>query len=87
MLLANPNNPLANVDCDGDGQSNATECSNGTDPGDACSNNYTSAQLCAYVTGNPTSPLATADCDNGGISNLLECQNETIHLIQVMSVI
>ncbi len=75
MLLANPNNPLANVDCDGDGQSNATECSNGTDPGDECSNNYTSAQLCAYVTGNPTSPLATADCDNGGISNLVECQN------------
>jgi len=75
LLTANPANPLANVDCDGDGQSNATECSNGTDPGDECSNSYTASQLCAYVILNPLGPLALADCDNGGISNVVECQN------------
>ncbi|MBK7468386.1 MAG: hypothetical protein IPJ43_17180 [Saprospiraceae bacterium] len=27
-LAVNPTSPLANVDCDGDGQTNATECTN-----------------------------------------------------------
>ncbi|MBK7226309.1 MAG: hypothetical protein IPH96_13230 [Saprospiraceae bacterium] len=64
------------MDCDGDGQTNATECTNNTDPLDPCSNTYTTAAtLCAYVTANPTSPLALADCDNGGIINIIECQN------------
>ncbi|MGB3131307.1 MAG: DUF4347 domain-containing protein, partial [Saprospiraceae bacterium] len=50
------NTALGTLDCDGDGQTNATECTNGTDPTDECSNTYTSAQICAYVTSNPTSP-------------------------------
>ncbi|MBK7226318.1 MAG: hypothetical protein IPH96_13275 [Saprospiraceae bacterium] len=29
-LAVNPLSPLANVDCDGDGQTNATECANNT---------------------------------------------------------
>ncbi len=69
------NTALGTLDCDGDGQTNATECTNGTDPTDECSNTYTLAQICAYVTANPTSPLALADCDNGGISNIIECEN------------
>ncbi|MBK9995056.1 MAG: hypothetical protein IPP01_14020 [Saprospiraceae bacterium] len=52
------NTALGTLDCDGDGQTNATECTNGTDPTDECSNTYTSAQICAYVPANPTSPLA-----------------------------
>ncbi|MBK7226315.1 MAG: hypothetical protein IPH96_13260 [Saprospiraceae bacterium] len=44
---------MANVDCDGDGQTNTVECTNNTDPGDPCSNTYTSAQICTYVIANP----------------------------------
>ncbi|MBK9995063.1 MAG: hypothetical protein IPP01_14055 [Saprospiraceae bacterium] len=33
-LAVNPTSPLANVDCDGDGQTNTVECTNNTDPGD-----------------------------------------------------
>ncbi len=76
ILTSNPSSPLATLDCDGDGQTNATECTNGTDPLDPCSNTYTTAAtMCAYVLANQTSPLALADCDNGGISNIIECQN------------
>ncbi|MBK7226319.1 MAG: hypothetical protein IPH96_13280 [Saprospiraceae bacterium] len=35
-LAVNPTSPLANVDCDGDGQTNTVECTNNTDPGDPC---------------------------------------------------
>ncbi|MBK7226307.1 MAG: hypothetical protein IPH96_13220 [Saprospiraceae bacterium] len=31
-LAVNPTSPLANVDCDGDGQTNTVECTNNTDP-------------------------------------------------------
>ena len=73
ILALNPSSPLATLDCDGDGQTNATECTNGTDPLDPCSNTYTTAAaMCAYVTANPMSPIALADCDNGGISNIIE---------------
>ncbi|MBK7468380.1 MAG: hypothetical protein IPJ43_17150 [Saprospiraceae bacterium] len=74
-IALNPTGGLAKSDCDGDGQTNATECTNNTDPTDACNKSYTSAQICTYVIANPLSPLALADCDNGGIINLIECQN------------
>lgn len=36
LLMAEPTNPLATMDCDGDGEDNATECANGTNPSDPC---------------------------------------------------
>jgi len=75
-VINNPSFSVATLDCDGDGNSNLDECTNGTDPGDPCDYIYaTSMDLCAYILANPTSPLALADCDNGGISNIIECQN------------
>ncbi|MBK7226316.1 MAG: hypothetical protein IPH96_13265 [Saprospiraceae bacterium] len=44
-MAVNPTSPLANVDCDGDGQTNTVECTNNTDPGDPCSNTYISTNL------------------------------------------
>ncbi|MBK7468378.1 MAG: hypothetical protein IPJ43_17140 [Saprospiraceae bacterium] len=37
LIAANSLNPLLNIDCDGDGLMNSTECLIGTDPGDPCS--------------------------------------------------
>ena len=45
LLDNEPTNPLGNVDCDGDGVTNATECNDGTDPTDHCSFNDTSITL------------------------------------------
>ncbi|MEZ4907787.1 MAG: hypothetical protein R2771_09170 [Saprospiraceae bacterium] len=76
IVTANPSNPLATLDCDEDGETNAIECANNTDPGDPCDNSYVDgAEVCAYVMANQTSALALADCDNGGIDNLTECTN------------
>jgi len=76
ILATDPDNPLASEDCDGDGISNAQECSDGTNPTDPCSNRYpTTAAYCNFILSNPTSMLALADCDGGGVSNLLECQH------------
>ncbi len=60
-------------DIDGDGISDAIELQLGTNPTDPCSNNYTGAELCAFIQANPNSPLATADCDGGGVINGIEC--------------
>ena len=73
----NPLNPADDVedDFDGDGISDNIEISLGTDPSDPCSNNYTPAELCAFIANNPNGPLANADCDNGGKINSVECAN------------
>ncbi len=36
IIAGNPTHPLANVDCDGDGVTNITECVDSTDPEDPC---------------------------------------------------
>jgi len=61
------------LDCDGDGQTNATECDAGTDPLDECSNSYAEgAEVCAAIDGGATA-LGDADCDGGGETNADEC--------------
>ncbi len=75
-LSATDDNPVTTEpdgDFDGDGITDNIEATLGTDPNDPCSNNYTAAELCAFITNNPNSPLATADCDNGGVINSVEC--------------
>jgi len=36
VINADPSDPLANLDCDGDGATNGDECNDGTDPSDPC---------------------------------------------------
>jgi len=79
-IAANPNSPLATLDCDNGGVNNATECGMGGDPfdfvDDSCENFEASDQdLCTYITANPNSPLAFLDCDDGGVDNATECGN------------
>ncbi len=76
LLAANPDNPLADMDCDGDGWSNEQECTNvpPSDPAITCDHSYTSMDsMCIFIMENPDSPLAHADCDLGGITNDIEC--------------
>ena len=71
MEIANGNTDLGMADCDGDGQDNALECSQGTDPSNSCDNTLSQADFCALVASNPA--IAALDCDNGGIDNETEC--------------
>jgi len=78
LISDNPNIPLANLDCDGGGVSNAVECGVGNDPADS-SDDCASAVLadlniCLLIAANPSHPLADEDCDGGGVSNIVECQ-------------
>ncbi len=78
ILAADPNSPLANQDCDGDGFGNADECNRGSDPIDGCSiPEGESLDICALLALNPNSPLGMFDCDNGGVDNATECENGT----------
>lgn len=45
LINADPNSPLADLDCDGDGVTNADECTDGTDPLDPCDYYDTSITL------------------------------------------
>jgi len=56
ILLPDPNDPLANIDCDGDGVVNMTECNDKTDPLDPCS----------FEDGSVTEPVTAnqSDCLN-----------------------
>ncbi len=78
ILTANPSDILATLDCDGDGDTNAEECDNGTDPTDPCdSSNTTREDICLDIANNPTGALATSDCDGDGDTNAEECDNGT----------
>ena len=78
ILAANPNSPLANQDCDGDGFSNIDECNRGSDPVDGCSvPEGETLDICALLALNPDSPIGMFDCDNGGVDNATECENGT----------
>ena len=55
LLAADANNTLATEDCDGDGEDNGTECANGTDPTDPCSNSYADGDaVCAAIAAGAT---------------------------------
>ena len=79
ILAANPNHPLATLDCDGGGIDNLTECNFGGDPtmpADDCTiAANANVDVCALIAANPNHPLAQADCDGGGVSNIIECAN------------
>jgi len=77
IIGANPDNPLAKLDCDSGGVDNYTECSNGgdpSDPDDDCQTAIVAAiDICVVINGDPNHPWASLDCDNGGIDNSTEC--------------
>ena len=79
LISADPTHPLAALDCDGGGVSNANECASGENPlewADDCQSAIDlGLDLCAFILANPTSLTALADCDGGGVNNLTECQN------------
>jgi len=80
-LTADPNHPLASLDCDNGGVINIIECNQGTDP-TAPSDDCEAAQagaidICALLADNADHPLASLDCDNGGVINIIECDNGT----------
>ncbi len=79
LLLVDPNQALAQEDCDNGGISNIKECMAGTNPAqgadDCIAAIHVQADICTILSNNPNSGLATADCDNGGITNLIECNN------------
>jgi len=79
LIGANPNHPLATLDCDDGGVDNYTECQNGGDPivtEDDCEvAAVEGVDICAVIGNNPNHPWATMDCDRGGVDNQTECQN------------
>jgi len=79
IIGAEPDHPLATLDCDNGGVDNYTECSNGGDPADPADDCETAIvaeiDICAILNGDPNHPWATLDCDNGGIDNGTECGN------------
>ncbi len=77
VIAADPNHPIATLDCDNGGVDNATECNTGEDPLDP-SDDCQSAidgniNICALINLDPNHPMASLDCDNGGIINIVEC--------------
>jgi len=76
-LLVNPTHPLANLDCDGGGITNAAECASGENPfdhSDDCKTAVdTNLDLCAMIGADPSHPFAGQDCDGGGVNNIIEC--------------
>jgi len=78
ILIADPNSPLADLDCDGDGFTNAEECNSGSDPTDGCDlPDGETIDICAILAEDPDSPLGMFDCDGGGADNATECENGT----------
>lgn len=79
LIQADPANPIANLDCDGGGVDNATECVNGEDPldpEDDCQAAIDAGvNICIIISNNPNSPIAMQDCDGGGVDNETECTN------------
>ncbi|MBK7226328.1 MAG: hypothetical protein IPH96_13325 [Saprospiraceae bacterium] len=85
-LLINPNNPLASVDCDGDGMTNLEECLKSTLPGDPCECDVHTSRIMYLRLSSSTSPLALEDCDKGGIINPSRMSEWKQSMIQVTSV-
>ncbi len=78
ILLENPNSPLADLDCDGDGFTNGDECNRGSDPADGCDiPDGETIDICAILAADPDNPLGMFDCDNGGVDNATECEMGT----------
>ncbi len=77
IIEADPNSPLATLDCDGGGIDNATEClanTDPTDPEDDCEAAIAQmVDICALIITDPMGPLGTSDCDGGGVPNNVEC--------------
>ncbi len=77
LIGGDPNHPLADLDCDGGGIDNHTECQNGGDPGDPSDDCFIALEaevdICVLMCGDPTHPMATQDCDGGGMPNHVEC--------------
>jgi|GEM_PF-767588 len=77
ILAANPNDPLATLDCDNGGVMNGVECAEGNNPLDASDDcaaaESASLDICILINGDPNHPLASGDCDNGGVTNIDEC--------------
>ncbi len=79
LIGADPDHPLATLDCDNGGVDNYTECTNGgdpTEPSDDCDAAINGGvDICAILTNDPNNPLGTLDCDMGGVDNQTECDN------------
>ncbi len=79
MINANPDHPLAGLDCDDGGLLNSSECANGSDPFDPSDDCATAVSagmdICLLIAADPAHPLAQLDCDNGGVDNYSECRN------------
>jgi len=86
VIAADPNHPVATLDCDNGGIDNQTECNNGNNPYNPIDDTpcdlepckiaeVNNIDICALLANNPTDPLGTLDCDNGGIDNATECNN------------
>jgi len=79
LLITDPSNPLASLDCDGGGVDNQTECQAGNNPSvhsdDCAAALNANLDICAMIAGQANHPLAEEDCDGGGISNSIECAN------------
>ncbi len=77
IMAGDANHPMANLDCDGGGIDNITECNSGenpTDPSDDCrAAEEEGIDICAIIAADPNNPIAASDCDGGGIINSLEC--------------
>lgn len=77
MITANPDSPLATLDCDEGGVINEVECSTGADPFDPTDDCQSALDaelnLCELINYDPNHPFATLDCDEGGIANYIEC--------------
>jgi len=78
IVTNNGNHPLASLDCDNGGVSNALECKHQTDPNDPVDDCIAvilcNINVCDLIDGDPNHPLADQDCDGGGMSNWSECE-------------
>jgi len=68
QVVANADAAWLSADCDGDGVTNGTEASNGTDPQDSCSYNVADVTL-AITSG--------VDCDGDGVTDANEVADNT----------
>ncbi len=77
VLLLDPTNTLATLDCDGGGVSNLDECNGGGDPLNPDDDCTVAANIgldiCAILSDDPTNALGQLDCDGGGVINAIEC--------------
>lgn len=80
LINNSPLHPMANLDCDGGGVDNYTECTTGEDPSDPSDDCDAAVEspvvdICGIIISEPNNPIATEDCDNGGVDNQTECNN------------